>query len=92
MAQDQHRCDYCDTETINDRVQLCLWEDGQPVIIEDIPARVCNNCYEQYYDEITQFKVQQLRMGGLSKSDADKVIEVPIFSFESLNLEAGNHQ
>lgn len=75
-----HLCDHCQTATHEDVVNMALWEDGRPVLVEGVPARVCPECMEQYYDDVTRFKIDKLRAGHFPLSDAKEVIKVPVFS------------
>jgi len=69
-------------------VKTCLWEDGGVFIIEDIPARVCEKCFEQFYDEATVIQIERLRRDGFPLRKARGVIEVPVFSLSSLEEPA----
>jgi len=75
-----HLCEHCLTETHEDVVNMALWNEGRLVLIEDVPARVCAECMEQYYDDVTRFRIDKLRAGRFPPSDAKEVIEVPVFS------------
>jgi len=38
-------------ETHSDKVTITLERDGLTLIVKSVPARVCENCGEQYVDE-----------------------------------------
>lgn len=84
---DLHRCEYCGSQTEEDIVNMALWEEGRLVVIEDIPARVCKECLEQYYDDITRFKIDKLRGDRFPMEKAKEVIEVPVFSLTSVDVQ-----
>jgi len=89
MDRTEDRCSYCGGGTREARVKTCLWEDRGVFIIEDIPARVCEKCFEQFYDEATVIQIERLRKDGFPRGKARKVIEVPVFSLTSREKPAG---
>ncbi len=56
--------------------------DDSLAIVEDIPARVCNLCLEQYYDEDVSDALRLLMEAGFPVTEAKKVITVPVFSLD----------
>jgi len=77
-------CGYCGGDTYEDEVRMALWEGDKVFIIEDIPARVCEKCYEQFYEEAVRLSIEKLRMDGFPREEAKRVIEVPVFSLPVL--------
>ena len=52
------RCVVCKQgETRPGKATLVLQRDGATVVINDVPARVCENCGEEYVDELVAEKV-----------------------------------
>ena len=92
MDRGENRCSYCRGSTHEGRVKTCLWEDGGVFIIEDIPARVCEKCFEQFYDEGTVIQIERLRKDRFPRRKAKKVIEVPVFSLLSLEKPAAKRK
>jgi YgiT-type zinc finger domain-containing protein len=83
MDRGENGCSYCGGNTHAGKVKTCLWEDRGVFIIEDIPARVCEKCFEQFYDEGTVIQIERLRRDGFPLRKARRVIEVPVFSLSS---------
>ena len=54
------RCEHCGGETHEDVVKAAFWDNERLIVIEDIPARVCQTCAEQYYDEETAERLHGL--------------------------------
>jgi YgiT-type zinc finger domain-containing protein len=81
MEEQAYKCENCSSTTHDDLVNLCLWHGARLVIVEKVPARVCDRCFEQYYDQLTTFKLDALRGTGFPASDAARVLEVPVFTF-----------
>ena len=79
-SQGDTACSYCGAATHEDNVNMALWEGERLVVIEDVPARVCKGCFEQFYDDIVRFEVDQLRGEGFPLAAAERVVEVPVFS------------
>jgi YgiT-type zinc finger domain-containing protein len=64
-------------------VRTAFWRDNRPAIVEDIPAFVCSNCLEQYYDDDVSDALRQLAEEGFPPDAARTEILVPVFSLES---------
>jgi YgiT-type zinc finger domain-containing protein len=72
------RCQQCGGATREDIVQAAFWHDEQLIVIEDIPARVCNHCGEQFYDDQTAERLHGLI--AAPPANAGKEILVPVYS------------
>lgn len=73
-------CDGCGKALREDDVSMSMWSGDQLVVVEDIPAMICDHCMEQYYDENTQSKLRYLASNGFSERDAVRKMTVPVFS------------
>jgi YgiT-type zinc finger domain-containing protein len=71
-------CESCGGETYADAVNAAFWGEKGLVAIEDIPARVCKACGEQFYDEETARKIEKVVEDPTSK--AKRQIVVPVVS------------
>jgi len=72
------RCTYCAASTREDMVKAAFWGRQGLIAIEDIPARVCDACGEQFYDDHTAHKIEQI-VSGLAPKPARQIL-VPVFS------------
>lgn len=81
MDQEAYTCENCGSSTHDDLVNICLWHGDRLVIVEKVPARVCDRCFEQFFDQLTTFKLDALRGTGFKAADAARVLEVPVFTF-----------
>jgi hypothetical protein len=54
------------------------------VVIEDLPALVCNTCGEQFYDDATMLLIDRLRATNFPPEDAIRELCVPVFSCRSV--------
>lgn len=79
---DAFLCKYCESDTHEDIVKSVLWGDRGLVVVEDIPARVCPQCGEQFYDEETTRKIEKIIADPSVK--AKQEIAVPVFSLAEL--------
>jgi len=84
------RCKYCESDTREDLVKAALWGDQGLVAIEDIPARVCDGCGEQFYDEETARLIEQIATGP--HVAAGREILVPVFSLAEVGVSAKKDQ
>jgi hypothetical protein len=57
------------------------------VAVEDIPARVCRECHEPYYDAQTVDKMIELTGGGYLAGKAKREISVPVLSFTETEVD-----
>jgi len=66
-------------ETMRDeRVTYTLEKDGKFFIIENVPARVCEQTGEQFFAPATVDRLQKIILTGRKPK---KTIETPIFEF-----------
>jgi YgiT-type zinc finger domain-containing protein len=79
-------CPECGGQTRQDFVKMALWKGERLIVIEDIPARVCDRCLEQYYDQVTRFRIDKLGANGFRSEDSKHVLEVPVFSLKDVEL------
>ncbi|MBM3772429.1 MAG: YgiT-type zinc finger protein [Acidimicrobiia bacterium] len=76
-------CPRCEGAAIATTVRTAIWPtDDSLVVVEDIPARVCNQCMEQFYDEDVSDALRVLMERGFPSTEAKKLISVPVFSLE----------
>ena len=48
------KCVICKNgQTVNQTVTVTLEQNGKTFVFKDVPARVCENCGEQYLEEET---------------------------------------
>jgi YgiT-type zinc finger domain-containing protein len=64
-------------------VRTVIWQGDSAVIVEDIPAHVCSQCVEQFYDEAVSDALRRLAERPLGVADADRVAAVPVFSLKA---------
>ena len=60
------------------RVTYTLEKDGQFIIVENVPARVCVETGEQFFSPETVERLQQMIWDG---EKPKKVIETPVYEF-----------
>jgi YgiT-type zinc finger domain-containing protein len=73
-------CRYCNCRTCQDTVRAAFWQDERLVAIEGIPARVCEGCGEQFYDEQTTRKIEKILRDPACKPR--RTVLVPVFLLE----------
>ena len=75
-------CPRCSEPTRSATVKTAIWRGERLFVVEDIPARVCDACMEQFYDEDTTEALRRLTEEDFSSLKATREILVPIFSLE----------
>jgi YgiT-type zinc finger domain-containing protein len=63
------------------QVRSAFWHGERLVVVEDIPALVCEGCGEQSYDDNTIVVLDLLRGDGFPQARAREELRVPVFSF-----------
>lgn len=71
-------CASCGADTREDLVKAAFWGPQGLVAIEDIPARICQGCGEQFYDDRTAHRIEQIVHG--STVAPIRRITIPVFS------------
>jgi YgiT-type zinc finger domain-containing protein len=61
-------------------VRSAFWQDERLVVIEDIPAMVCESCQERFYDDATVMLLDLKRGEGFRPEDAVAEMLVPVFT------------
>ena len=76
------RCQACDGGTLaSAAVRTAFWNGDDLVVVEGIPALVCESCGERYYDDATTLRLDLLRGNGFPSERALYTMEVPVFDF-----------
>jgi YgiT-type zinc finger domain-containing protein len=74
-------CDFCDG-TLEARTVTVDWRGGgRLVVIENVPALVCDRCGERYF---SQKAMRQMERIGKTKRSAKRTIRVPIARFQTV--------
>lgn len=63
-------------------MRTAIWQGDRLAVVEDVPAHVCPECREQFYDDDVSDALRRLNEAGFPEADAERVIEVPVFSLE----------
>lgn len=73
------KCVICKNgQTANQTVTVTLEQNGKTFVFKDVPARVCENCGEQYLEEETS-----KRLIGLAQEAAKSGMELTIAKFKA---------
>ena len=85
-SQGAFLCRYCESPTHEDVVKSALWTAGGLVAIEDVPARVCRQCKEHFYDDETSRKITKLTQAGFPAEKARREIPAHVFSLPQIEV------
>lgn len=73
------KCVICKNgQTINQNVTVTMEQNGKTFVYKDVPARVCENCGEEYLEEETS-----KRLLGLAKEAAKSGSELTISRYRA---------
>ncbi|OIO72676.1 MAG: hypothetical protein AUJ85_09670 [Elusimicrobia bacterium CG1_02_37_114] len=70
------KCDLCGGKVIEKKVSYILFYEGHWVIVENVPASVCQQCGERLFAPKV---VEELQNTIWSKQSPVKKIETPVF-------------
>ena len=74
-------CPECEsTDTRHAHVRSAFWHDDRLVVVEDVPALVCNACGEQFYDDGAVMLIDRMRQTGFPPEAAIRELRVPVYS------------
>ena len=74
-------CEYCGSSDLRAQfVRSAFWHDERLVVVEDIPALVCEACHEQFYDDMTAVRLDLLRGAGFPPAQARGELHALVFS------------
>lgn len=80
-------CPVCEsTNTRLARVRSAFWHNDRLVVIEGVPALVCNTCGEQFYDDAAVLMIDRMRNNGFPPEEAVGELRVPVFTFGNVGL------
>jgi len=73
------RCYFCKGKMLEDKVRVDFRWGDELLVIEDVPAEVCQQCGEKYFSSETYKAVEKL---AKSKSKPIRHIMVEVIKFE----------
>ncbi len=75
VENDMENCYFCRTGVLEYKYVTVdfRWGD-QLVIIENVPAKVCNECGERYYSASISRKMEDIAV----QQKADRMVEIPL--------------
>lgn len=75
-------CTGCAGGTLRpDKVKTALWQGDALVVVEDIPALVCQSCGERYFEDETAMALDLMRGGQGAGRPPARVLSVPVYTF-----------
>lgn len=82
-------CYVCGKGILEDRIVTVDFRWGRKlIVIEDVPAKVCNECGERYYSADVSRRMEKIAIEGKK----ERTIEVPLARLTpiSSSIESGN--
>jgi YgiT-type zinc finger domain-containing protein len=74
-------CSFCDGELEERLVQHEYRWEGELFVFEDVPAHVCRQCGEKYFDARV---VKTMERVVLQRLEPKRILQVPVFSFSEM--------
>lgn len=77
-----HECPQCGSTRLSERlVKSAVWHGDRLVLVEGIPAIVCGDCGERFYDDVTATMLDLMQGEGFPAELAAGHVSVPVFFF-----------
>ena len=76
------KCDICAGTRAFSLITYTIFYHDKPVIIENVPAEVCQQCGEQFFEPET---VEQLQKIVWSKKKPKRTIKTPVYDLIALS-------
>jgi len=84
------RCSACGKGALaRDHVRSAFWAGEGLVVIEGIPAFVCDHCGEQFFEDETAMRIDLMRGRGFPADHVAHTMTVPVFRFEAAHGRGG---
>lgn len=78
----EHECPECgSTRLRQDLVKSAIWQNERLVVVEGIPALLCEACGERFYDDETVTQLDLLQGRGFPEDAAGRFLTVPVIAF-----------
>lgn len=74
-------CPRCEKLIPAATVRTNIWQGERLIVVEDIPAHLCDMCGEQYYHPLVSETLRAM-LDDLASVTPKRVIEVPVYSLE----------
>jgi YgiT-type zinc finger domain-containing protein len=81
-------CIECGEKTAPAVINVTMWTDNGLIVVENVPAYVCHECEEQFYDDEIGAKILELANKGFPKDKMIREITVPVYSIDDDVTEA----
>jgi len=84
-------CAQCGSNDLHFRtVRSAFWYEDRLVVVDDIPAMVCEACHEQFYDDGTAVQIDRLRGAGFPPDLAHGEVRALVFSLRVRTAAEGD--
>lgn len=74
-------CNVCHGRLTKQRMSYTQWYEGRLLVIENVPAWVCEQCGETYFDPDVVEQVQSLIWSG---AEPVRVVETPVYDLSAV--------
>lgn len=76
-----NKCYFCGGKVIKDRVNVTRYWGKDLIALEDVPALVCSQCGERYFEAKVSAKIDERIQQVLKRKIAIQKIDVPVVHF-----------
>ena len=83
MKKPEFDCHFCGGKVLAQQTDVMRQWKGRYILIENVPAYVCTQCGEQYYDGIVAEAMDQIMQASETKLGAKREICIPVVDMPS---------
>jgi YgiT-type zinc finger domain-containing protein len=80
VDQETLQCRYCKSKTVERLVISVFWVEGELIVLQNIRARICQRCKEQFYDDGTSDIIAAIQKGASIRGMTRRDETVTVFS------------
>lgn len=86
----EHECPECGSARLRrELVKSAIWQGERLIVVEGIPALLCEACGERFYDDGTVTQLDLMQGEGFPQDGTGRVLKVPVISFMDRLVAAG---
>jgi YgiT-type zinc finger domain-containing protein len=78
-GKQMNRCSICSGNIVDKKINVERWWQGRLIIIEGVPAHVCEQCGETYFD--ADIALEMERINQAVTVPGERLINVPVRPF-----------
>ncbi len=76
------KCYICNGDVESKKIDVQREWEGKKILIQDVPAEVCEQCGENYFDSATTLRMEQIKKASIYPQEQEIVIPTFVRKFD----------